>query len=63
MIKVAFSPDKDAIWDSAQELKRVAGRELMGCINLLQTSYLEGDITCTLAVDERQARFTIAGSE
>ena len=63
MVKVSYVLDESVIKASKEELKSVANKELTGCDDLLQTSYLEGDITCELTVDEKQVRYTIAGSE
>jgi len=63
MIKNTFSLEESVINDAQKELAKIGSKELIGCENLLNPSYLDGDVTCSLIADDKQVRFTVTGAE
>ena len=63
MIKNTYSLEESVINDAQKELAKIGSKELIGCENLLNPSYLDGDVTCSLIADDKQVRFTVTGAE
>ncbi len=63
MIKNTFSLEESVINDAQKELAKIGSKELIGCENLLNPSYLDGDVTCSLIADDKQVRYTVTGAE
>lgn len=63
MVKVSYSLDEGVLNTVEAELAALGAGELEGSDNILKASYLDGNVTCTLTVDDKQARFTVTGTE